>query len=1073
MEPSAVSPVNRFESKIISDLRSQVQCLENEKEDLISSLEQLNVDNQDNIEKIIKYKDSLQLDLRKSKLDFEQLKQEYDKLKDWSGTADNETQDDDLVQRNEELEQEVLLLKENGESTKLEKEKLVEENRALQCQIQDQTISQADYQKLETILREYEKRLRDYETELQKLNSNSKNDDSDSLQNIVESSNKIIDSKNIAIKELEEQISELQNKLLDVEADKLDDQKIFDLELGIEKLNSENVSLKSQVEDCKLEVQSFESLKRVVEKLTADKQDVEKNFVQLEAEKLEQCKRLQSLTEHFQVFYNKLFDSAEDFKELTDFKSKSDAIINLISDLRSSFLKSQNDVSHLSDQNQKYLQEIEKLTRNSSTLKQEIVNKNIEFEEFEAEYNELLKSNDLMIAELNNLKSSSLVTISETNEENMLQLESDLESANSKIKQLEVILDSEKSSSEPLDYQELQRTLENYDELQKAFDKSKLDYENLDYKYNEQRAQIESLQEDLLSNEKQKIYLEEQNNVLCNKIQDVEDTYQTVSDEFIQHKSSSLQDVKNMREKLQNFKMAETSSKLHIDLQSKDILELQKNCNELQVALESEKAKNYEMRTHLSGVIETLAAQIQALQTCANPTEVLELEKQLDSLNSNREELIAALNSKHEESLNYYQDIQNLQKFLMIESDKSRRYEVQLQSNEDISNQLEKLTDQNEFLKEKCKKMTETLMHEQSASKKQLMDSSERDQGASKELERLRQHLLEIEEMYTKELLVAEHKTSEMQAKVNEIEQREKNSSNVYTSVSIRANQQVETLQTQLQLVTNQRDEIRNKLSDNEDQINKQAAALLNLQCVLQHFQKDKEKDVHNETDRIRRQINAEKNIQAEMEKEMGSLKHQLKESKEGLQAASRLTNQLEEANKNAFNMSNELTKVRGKLQEIEKKYDEANSQPDAKVDKMLIRNLIMGFVTSNNNLNKDQHQILKIIGTVLDFTQQDNDKLQMNKNLQQGSWMNSLLHPAHQNMSQESLSLAFVKFLENESKPLNLPSLLEKSNEKSAVAQSSAAKPSLLNEMVLPTFNDYGQRSASSILKDVLKDNH
>lgn len=152
-------------------------------------------------------------------------------------------------------------------------------------------------------------------------------------------------------------------------------------------------------------------------------------------------------------------------------------------------------------------------------------------------------------------------------------------------------------------------------------------------------------------------------------------------------------------------------------------------------------------------------------------------------------------------------------------------------------------------------------------------------------------------------------------------------------------------------------------------------------------------------------------------------------------------------------------------------------SQTDGKVDKSLIKNLIIGFVTSNKNLNKDQKQILKIIATVLDFNEQDHNKVNLNQ-AQQNTWLNSLLSPMSDDLPpNESLSRAFVNFLENESKPRVIPSLLPQSppSENSSVTNSTRTTPTpiVLNEIVLPTFSDFPQhRNSSSILKGVLKDN-
>lgn len=129
--------------------------------------------------------------------------------------------------------------------------------------------------------------------------------------------------------------------------------------------------------------------------------------------------------------------------------------------------------------------------------------------------------------------------------------------------------------------------------------------------------------------------------------------------------------------------------------------------------------------------------------------------------------------------------------------------------------------------------------------------------------------------------------------------------------------------------------------------------------------------------------------------------------------------------------------------------------------------------------MNKDQMQVLKIIATVLDFNQQDHDKVNLNKP-QTGShswWGSFLTSQGGQNMSQDSLSQAFIKFLENESKPRVVPSLLQTSSNSEMLTSSKQStprqSPHTLSEIVLPTFADFAQnRNSSSILKDVLKDN-
>lgn len=176
-------------------------------------------------------------------------------------------------------------------------------------------------------------------------------------------------------------------------------------------------------------------------------------------------------------------------------------------------------------------------------------------------------------------------------------------------------------------------------------------------------------------------------------------------------------------------------------------------------------------------------------------------------------------------------------------------------------------------------------------------------------------------------------------------------------------------------------------------------------------------------------------------------------------------------------------------MKKTDEKYKALLNQSDGKVDKALVRNLVVGFVGANNNLSKDQSQILKIISTVLDFSQSDNEKLKLNKN-QAGSWLSAILHPqvlnSNTNMSQHSLSEAFVRFLESESQPkvhTSVPTLLDVSRSRKTSEASSTSsrhdgaglnKGIVPTSVVLPTFADFAQsRSSTAILKDVLKDNN
>lgn len=57
---------------------------------------------------------------------------------------------------------------------------------------------------------------------------------------------------------------------------------------------------------------------------------------------------------------------------------------------------------------------------------------------------------------------------------------------------------------------------------------------------------------------------------------------------------------------------------------------------------------------------------------------------------------------------------------------------------------------------------------------------------------------------------------------------------------SIRANQHTETIQAQYAVLQQQKEDLSARLSEAEDRESKNKAALINLQCVLEQFQKGK-----------------------------------------------------------------------------------------------------------------------------------------------------------------------------------------------------------------------------------------
>lgn len=382
---------------------------------------------------------------------------------------------------------------------------------------------------------------------------------------------------------------------------------------------------------------------------------------------------------------------------------------------------------------------------------------------------------------------------------------------------------------------------------------------------------------------------------------------------------------------------------------------------------------------------------------------------------------------------------------------------------------------------EKSNALEAALIQEQSNNRmlqNQFNESQSKEANAAKELERLRTHLVEMESSYTEDALLAEEARKELEGKLQQAEEKVKSSSNAYTSASIRANQQVETLQQQIALIIQQRDDIQNKLSTAEDKILSQTASLTNLQIVLEQFQRDKEKDILAATERIQSKLNESHKKQEELANDVAILKEQLAEAKECLQAASRLSEQLDKKTERIEQLSQEVDQLTNLVNTADRRIEEAQQSGEGKVDKTLVKNLLLGYLSSSA---ADKSSVLRVFSTVLDFNEMEKDKAGLNNVVGQNSWFSRLSGGSIvPNKDQEaSLSAAFIRFLENESKPKpQLPALpiqtspLPRPGHSRQHSTSSTQSTSLLSNVNLPTFPDFiPARNTGSILKEVLKD--
>nr|XP_054489987.1 thyroid receptor-interacting protein 11 isoform X3 [Agelaius phoeniceus] len=318
---------------------------------------------------------------------------------------------------------------------------------------------------------------------------------------------------------------------------------------------------------------------------------------------------------------------------------------------------------------------------------------------------------------------------------------------------------------------------------------------------------------------------------------------------------------------------------------------------------------------------------------------------------------------------------------------------------------------------------------ESSALQSEVQHLHEKEQRLNQELERLRNHLLEMEDSYTREALAAEDREVKLRKKVLILEEKLASSSTAVENASHQASLQVESLQEQLNLVSKQRDETMLQLTISQDQVKQYALSLANLQMVLEQFQQEEKAMYSAELERHQKQSAEWKKKAENLEEKVVSLQESLEEANAALDAASRLTEQLDIKEEQIEELKKEGEIRREMLEDMQNKLMNLMNSTEGKVDKLLMRNLFIGhFHTPKNK----RLEVLRLMGSILGLKKEELDQLLSEEQRGVTRWVtgwlgggagsksvpSTPLRPTHQNIFNSSFSELFVKFLETESCP-------------------------------------------------------
>ncbi|CAN0395985.1 unnamed protein product [Lampetra fluviatilis] len=293
--------------------------------------------------------------------------------------------------------------------------------------------------------------------------------------------------------------------------------------------------------------------------------------------------------------------------------------------------------------------------------------------------------------------------------------------------------------------------------------------------------------------------------------------------------------------------------------------------------------------------------------------------------------------------------------------------------------------------------------------------------------ERLRAHLVQVEEAHTLEDLAGQEREASLSHEVTVLRGKLNAAYSASESTSYEASMRADMLQEQLRAVSLQRDTAVQQCNAARQQAQQYAASLSNLQTVLEQFQQEEKSMYATELEKHRRE--AQSNLQKanQMQQQVKQLQERLDEANNALESASRLTEQLDLKDARVEELQRQVLLQQEMLEEVQTKMMNLLNSSEGKVDKVLLRNILVGYFSTPKN---KRVEVLKLMGVVLGVKREDMDKLVSDEQVTVTKWVSSWLgggsshnHPAASHKSHNlemnsSFSEMFLKFLETESLP-------------------------------------------------------
>jgi len=391
---------------------------------------------------------------------------------------------------------------------------------------------------------------------------------------------------------------------------------------------------------------------------------------------------------------------------------------------------------------------------------------------------------------------------------------------------------------------------------------------------------------------------------------------------------------------------------------------------------------------------------------------------------------------------------------------------------ERLSSELSQMTAE----RDSCVTQGKARLQEAQDLRREVSAIIEKKKRVEGEVERLRGHLVQVEEGYTAELMEGEEREKELRKKVAQLEDLLRVATHTSSEVSESASQASSQLTAALETAASQRDKLSDQLASCEATLRTRSMELRNLQLALEGFQRQKENEIGMAEKNCEAKVEKEQMLVRELQEKLRVNKQQLDRAQQGLEAAARLSEQLDKKGTVIANLKQEISVREEMVKNMQEKLLVLSNNQVGRVDRDLVKNLVVGYATADDS---KKPEVLRIIATVLDFNSEERGRTGLDGGA--GGWLGGLLgsRSRHPSISQapveQSIAKAFIQFLEDESTPRTVVTLpvLEMARTKADQLAGRAGKtPSPLLSasptLALPSLGNHTSHSPS-ILKSVL----